>query len=122
MNAERYESTMPSLPTLAGMLESLRLLNSVDDSVRERRAVTLIRSLAEQVQARGYEVVSSSRPAESSALLVVRNPSMPADEVARLLRSAEVACGVVDDCLRLSAHFYNTDEDVSQLLAALPVV
>jgi selenocysteine lyase/cysteine desulfurase len=121
-NAERYESTMPSLPTLAGMLESLRLLNSVDDSVREHRAVALIRSLREQVRARGYEVVSSSRPDEGSALLVVRHPSLPADEVARLLRSAEVACGVVDDCLRFSAHFYNTDEDVSQLLAALPAV
>jgi len=120
--AERYESTMPSLATLAGMVESLSLLNSVEDAERERLATELIRSIAEELRARGYDVVSSPEPAERSALVCVRHPARAADELTRQLRSARVACGVADDALRVSAHFYNTDDDVAALLNALPGV
>ena len=120
--AARYESTMSSLPVLAGTLESLRLLNSIDEAERERRAVTLIRSAAERLQTRGYELRSSPRPDEASALLAVRHPSTPAEELAPTLRSAKVACGVVDDTLRISAHFYNDEADLEALLDALPAV
>jgi len=113
---------MSSLPVLAGMLESLRLLNSVDVDERADRALTLIRSLAEQLQARGYRLAGWTQPEEASALLTFRHPSVPADELARRLRAARVACGVVEDGLRISTHFYNTPADADALVAALPAV
>ncbi len=118
--AERFESTMPSLPVLAGMAESLRLLNSVDDVVRQRRAVALIQSVADELRRRGFEVVSSAEPDEASALVCARHRVLPAEAVARDLRAAGVAVGVADDCFRVSAHFYNTADDTNALLAALP--
>ena len=104
------------------MVESLSLLNSVEDAERERLATELIRSIAEELRARGYDVVSSPEPAERSALVCVRHPARAADELTRQLRSARVSCGVADDALRVSAHFYNTDDDVAALLNALPGV
>lgn len=118
--AARFEPTMSSIPLLAGTVESLRLLHSVDDAERERRALGLVRTAAEDLRERGYELVSSLRPEEASALLSVRHPSIAADELAAQLRSARIASAAVDGCLRVSAHFYNTADDVEALLAALP--
>jgi selenocysteine lyase/cysteine desulfurase len=120
--AARFESTMSSIPLLAGMVESLRLLRGVDEVERERHAVGLIRSAADRLRDRGYAVVSSTLPEEMSSVLSLRHPSLAADEVARRLRSAGVACAAVDGCLRISAHFFNTTDDVDALLAALPAV
>ena len=56
--AARFESTMSSLPGLAGMRESLRLLNSVDDIERRALAAARDRSLT----ACRHAGTSSARP------------------------------------------------------------
>lgn len=119
-DARRFESTMPSLPLLAGMGASLRLLNGFDPVERERRAVALAVAAADGLEARSYALRSSRRPGEGSSLVAARHPSLGQEEVVRELRAAGVACAGVDGALRVSTHFFNTAEDVEALLAALP--
>src|SRR5262249_56013547 len=50
-SAARFEPTMSSIPVLAGMLESLQLLNSFDAKERESRALAAAQSLADGLDA-----------------------------------------------------------------------
>ena len=112
--AARFESTMSSLPGLAGMRESLRLLNGLDDI--ERRALAAAQAIADGLSTRGYELCT---PRPDSAIVSARHPDVPADEIVETLRTAGVAAAAVEGRLRLSTHFYTTGADVEALLAAL---
>jgi selenocysteine lyase/cysteine desulfurase len=111
--AERFEPTMSPIPVLAGMRESLRLLNGFEPEERERRALTAARSIADELSERGYEVSGDS------AIVSARHPRLDAAEIAATLRRARVVCGQVDDRLRFSPHFYTSDEDVAALVASI---
>jgi selenocysteine lyase/cysteine desulfurase len=112
--AARFEPTMSSIPLLAGMRESLRLLNGFGSDERERLALAAAGAIADGLAARGYEVSGDS------AIVSARHPEVDAEEIAVKLRAARVACTEVGGRLRVSPHFYTTDEDVTALLAGLP--
>jgi cysteine desulfurase/selenocysteine lyase len=112
--AARFEPTMNSIPLLAGMLESLRLLNGFEPEERERRALTAARAVADGLAERGYEVSGDS------AIVSARHPRRDAAKLAASLHEARVACTEVEGRLRVSPHFYTTAEDVAALLDALP--
>jgi selenocysteine lyase/cysteine desulfurase len=104
-SAARFEPTMFPLPVLAGMLESLRLLNSFDPAERERRALSAARAIAEGLAARGLPVDD-----HGSSTIV----SVPGVEA-----FPDVVAATVDGRLRLSTHFFTTQEDVDRLLAPI---
>jgi selenocysteine lyase/cysteine desulfurase len=118
--ASRYEPTMSSLAVLAGMRESLRLLNALDDAGRERRALAAAEAIASGLRSRGYELLGSAGTGPRSAIVSARHPSFRADDLVGKLRAAHVVAASVDDALRLSTHLYTTSGDVEALLAALP--
>jgi len=104
-SAARFEPTMSPIPVLAGMRESLRLLNSFDPHERESRAVAAAHALAD-----GLDIA----PVTSSIISVPYS----AELVERLLDRGVVA-GTVGDRLRLSTHFFTTQSDVDRALEAL---
>jgi len=106
-SAARFEPTMSSLPVLAGLLESLRLLNSFDSAERERRALAAARAIAERLGV----------PEPQSSLVAV--PHRDPEALAARLREVGVVAAAVDHRLRLSTHFFTTAEDVERLVERL---
>jgi len=111
-SAARFEPTMSSIPVLAGMRESLRLLNSLDAVERERRALDTARGIAQGLAARGFQV----REQRSS---LVSAPHPDAETLATRLHERGIVAAAVEGNLRLSTHFFTTDSDVQALLDAL---
>ena len=106
-SAARFEPTMSSIPALAGMLESLRLLNSFEPAEREERALAAARSIAERLDA----------PRPQSSLVSV--PGHDAESLVARLRGSGVVAAAVEGILRLSTHFFTTTEDVQAVTEAL---
>ena len=115
--AARFEPTMCSLPALAGMRESLRLLNGIDAGERERRALSAARAIATGLESLGFALCGPV----TSAIVSARHPRLDTGELVATLRAARVVGAEVEGRLRLSPHFFATSTDVEALLAAIPV-
>jgi selenocysteine lyase/cysteine desulfurase len=109
-SAARFEPTMSSIPVLAGMRESLRLLNSFASSERENRAMAAAHAIADGLRTRGFDV-----PSVTSTLVTIPHSA----QLLERLRARGVVAAAVDDRLRLSTHFFTTQEDVARLLRQL---
>lgn len=120
VGARRFEPTILSVPTMAGMRESLSLLAGVGMAAVETQILNLIDRIASALAERSYEVISSRIPAERSALLSFRHHSLDVEPLHAALLKQNVACAIRDRAIRISPHFYNTEEDVDRLLEALP--
>ena len=83
----RFEPTMSSLAGLAGMRESLRLLNGVDERA-ERRALAAAQTIADGPV--GPRVRALLAPSRDSAIVSARHPTLAADEIVETLRTAGV--------------------------------
>lgn len=104
-----------------GLEQSLKLLDETGIERIESHLAELTGQLCDRIAGRGYEIVSSRSPGESSAIVCVRHlGGLSSNEVAARLESAGVIVSPRGDRVRIAPHFYNNSEDIERFLAELP--
>jgi selenocysteine lyase/cysteine desulfurase len=117
--AARFEpGTLNSLG-IAGLGGSLELLLSVGTVAIEARIRELTDRIVGGLQACGWRVVSSRRPGEWSGIVAATHESLDPHDVTRRLTARGIHVSARAGRLRISPHFWNTEEEVDRLLAAL---
>ena len=118
--AERYEAGSLNVTALIGLDAAIRLLLSVGIDRIQARVDALTTRLCRALESEGYVVVSPRQPGEGSGIVSFVSRTAASREVARALRSRSITVSVRDELVRVSPHFYNTDEQIRQLVAELP--
>jgi selenocysteine lyase/cysteine desulfurase len=104
-----------------GLEASLKLLNEVGISAIETHLEKLTDHLCEQLQYTAYEVVSSRLTREKSQIVCIRNTTgLSSMDLYTHLRKRNIITAPRGDRLRISPHFYNTHEEIDELVKALP--
>ena len=116
--ARRFEESVVSLLDTAALGAALELLLDVGVEEIERRVLALAHRLAEGLVERGCEVVEPwpRAAAERSGIVSFRKPGAGPQSVLRDLAAAHVIARIHADFVRLSPHFYNTEEEVDRVL------
>ena len=117
--AQRFQESGTSLLNAAAFQAGVDLFLEVGPAVVEERVLALSSMLAERLADAGCEVVEPwpRRNEESSGIVSFRKPGQSAQEVMRDLNASKVVCRTHADFVRLSPHFYNTEEEIDRVIA-----
>ena len=120
---DKFLVTSTSTPLRAGMLEAINFIQRIGVKEIERRNLDLAASLKRTLQEiPGVKVLSPLDEASSSGLVSFSiNGVDPKLAVARLWDQHRIVARSVSypPCMRVSLHFFNTDEELDQVVAAV---
>jgi selenocysteine lyase/cysteine desulfurase len=121
LSARKFEESVVSLLDTAAFGAALELLLEVGADVIEARVLGLAARLAEGLARNGCEIVEPwpRSKGESSGIVSFRKPGMGAAAVLGNLSAAHVIARTHQDFVRLSPHFYNTEEEVDRVLEVM---
>ncbi len=120
-NALAWESGTGASSLFYGLEQSLKLLQEIGLERIENYLTELSNQLCEMLAGKNYEIVSSRRPGELSAIVCVKNTDgMHCGEIAERLQKEKIIVSPRGDRLRIAPHFYNTPQDIERLVAQLP--
>jgi selenocysteine lyase/cysteine desulfurase len=120
-DAGRFECGTYNVPGLLALKASLELLMSLGVESIGQRIRQLTDRLIDGVIARGYQVISPRSGTQWSGIVSFTSPRHPHDAIVRELRKQrKIEIAQREGRLRASPHFYNTDEQIDRLIAALP--
>ena len=94
-------------------------------SSTQRRVLTLAQLVRAGLEAQGHEIISPDGPGERSGIVCFRPrlASGQALDANALVARLTEACGAVvaarNGLLRVSPHFYNTEDDIARFLSGL---
>lgn len=112
--AERYEGGMLNFPSLYGLQESVRMILEIGADRIERRVLELAGQAADILRRAGATIVN-----ENTNIVAAHWPDREASAIARALESERIIVAARHGNLRVSPHFYNTEEDLARLRAHL---
>jgi cysteine desulfurase / selenocysteine lyase len=118
--ALRFEYGTLNTVGVYGLGAAIDLFLEVGPEKIEEYLLGLSDYLAERLGEKGYEVVSSRRRGETSAIVTCKHESHSPRDLYWLLRSKNIITAPRAGRLRISPHFYNTREEIDTLIAALP--
>lgn len=119
-NAQRYEEGTPNMLGLMGLEAALGLLEEVGIARIAERVLHLSDCAAQGLEAKGYSVESPREDESRAGLVMFRAPHLPNEQVMEALAAAHVTAAVRGGRVRFSPHFYNTEDEISQAIEALP--
>lgn len=117
--ARRFESGTLNAYGITALGASLELLLAAGKPEVERRVLALAGQAADGLEARGWKVVSSRRPGETSGIITAIHPEHDPEEVVRQLAERGVVVAARAGRFRVSPHFYNTAGEVDRMLEEL---
>lgn len=119
--ARRFEESVVSMLDTAALGAALELLLEVGPETIENRVLELSARLAGGLAEHDYELIEPwpRKRAESSGIVSFRKPGSTHHEVLRDLNAARVVARSHRDFVRLSPHFYNTEEEIDRVLEVL---
>ena len=117
----RFEETWISLLDVAGFTAAVELLQLLDQEAVESRVLELSNRLVSGLSERGFQMIEPwpRSLAESSGIVCFRDPRRLTSEVFNLLSANRVICSMRGDFVRLSPHYYNTEEEIDRVLELL---
>jgi len=120
-DARRFEEGSPNVAGIWGFEASLALLMEVGIPRIEARIMALTDYLIAGLQDRDYPIISpiASR-SERSGIITFLPKSGSAEELHQNITEANVVVSQRGPGIRVSPHFYNTEEDIDRLLDVLP--
>ena len=118
-DATRFEEGSYNSIGLFGLGAAIDLLLEIGVPHIEMRVLDLTGRLIEGLQSKGYNVSTPTKESERSGIVVFHSDCHSTTELYELLQRANVVSAERGG-LRLSPHYYNTTEEIEQVLEALP--
>ena len=115
--ARRFEAGTPPIPAIYAGIAGIELMREIGIEETEAHVRELNGLLLAGVDELGARVVTPRAPEQRGALVCVASTDV--DRVVAALADGGVVTSSRDDNLRISAHCYNTAEDVSTVLDLL---
>lgn len=112
--AEKYEGGMLNFPSLYGMGESLRIMHEIGIDRIEERVLSLAEQTAAILRKAGACIAH-----EQTNIVAASWPDRNASHLARRLQAQGIIVAARHGNLRMSPHFYNNEDDLEKLSAAL---
>jgi selenocysteine lyase/cysteine desulfurase len=120
-DAGRYESGTPNLPGIYGFGAAVDLFNGVGLAPIAERIKRLTDRLVDGLELKGYAIVSPRANDAWSGIVSFTSPKHDHVDLAKsLLKGHKIELSVRENRLRASPHFYNTEEQIERLIAAVP--
>jgi cysteine desulfurase/selenocysteine lyase len=119
--ARRYEAGSYNMPGVFSLGGAVELIQEIGIENIAKRLLALTDRLAEGVRAKGYRVISSRQPAEASAIVAFISDVHDHEKIqAHLEAEHRIVIAVRHGRLRASPYCYNTEQEIDQLVEALP--
>ena len=115
--ASRFQSGTPPIPAIYAGVAGIELMQEIGVADTRRHVNALNARMIEGLDELGAQIATPRRPKRRGALICVRSTDAP--ELVRALGREGIVTSDRDGNLRISAHAYNSVDDVDELLAAL---
>lgn len=117
--AERYEGGFLPMPLLYGMGASVEMFLELGPERIEERVLSLAAYAREQLRKMGARLLADEDAAYISPIIAARWEGFEAPVLSLALKQRRILTAARHGNLRISTHFYNNEEDIDILAAAL---
>lgn len=116
----RFEPGTENAAGLYGLLARVEQIHEFGIDNIERRILALNQQMAEGALGKGYQISTPRGPGEQSGILIIKHPDHPNASVLECLNDAKVLVSERSGGIRISPHYYNSEDEVAEVLQALP--
>lgn len=116
-DARRFELGTRNIVDIAGLSESIKIINEFKIKNIEEKIKELNRFLSEGLKSKGYNILTPEN--RNAGILTAVPDNESSEDIYHQLEEKNIILSLRNDALRFSPHFYNTREEVEKILEVI---
>jgi selenocysteine lyase/cysteine desulfurase len=121
-NASRFEEGTKNYIGIYGMGAALKLILGFGLEKVAARVRELTRQLRTGLVAAGFEIMTPEPDEQRAGIITCRKPDWDMTAVHQQLNAAGFSCALRENWLRISPHFYNTEQEVERFIQQIKII
>ena len=117
--AKRFETGTMNAYGIVALGGALEIFLEIGAGDLERRILALADRAATGLADLGFQLISSRRPGETSGIVAAVHPKHAANDLVKRLAQKDIVVAARLGRFRVSAHFYNSEEEIDRMRGAL---
>lgn len=117
--ARRFETGTMNAYGIVALGGALEIFLEIGAGDLERRILALADRAATGLEALGFQIISSRRPGETSGIVAAVHPKHEANDLVKRLAKKDIVVAARAGRFRVSAHFYNSEDEIDRMLGEL---
>lgn len=118
-DGRRFESGCENGSGIMGLASRLSELYRLGPPVIEKRVLALARHVRERCAEAGLSIQYDFKSYEVSGITIIRTPSVNPEDLKNMLRSQNVHVSVRGGAVRISANYYNIEEELNEAITLI---
>jgi len=119
-DAQRFEEGSLNIMGIYALGAAVTQILEIGIQNIEARVLALTNLLIGKLKEKEYQIVSSLVPSERSGIVCFKSSKHSSDELCELLKDNRIIVADRAQSVRVSPHFYNSEEEVEQMMEVLP--
>jgi selenocysteine lyase/cysteine desulfurase len=119
-SAARYEEGTRNLIGMVGMREHLKLFLEIGTDTIEKRIGKLRGMIVTGLKEKGCTFLSPIDFKSASGMVTFSHPKIQSEKLYDALMERSIIVSIREDWIRVSPHFYNTEEEIEEFLKYVP--
>jgi len=119
-NARRFEEGSLNIMGIYALGAAVGQTLDIGIQNIETRVLALTDIFIHKLEEKGYQIVSSLNPEERSGIVCFRSQKHSSAQLFRLLTENNIAVADRAQSVRVSPHFYNSQEEIERMMEVLP--
>ena len=118
-SAERFEPGSENGAGRYGLVARLRQIDTLGAHAIEARVLALTDRLCDGLEANGFRVISPRLAGEKSGIVNAVHDEVSAEILMQRLTKHNIAASLRSGGVRISPHYYNSEDEIDQVIATL---
>lgn len=117
--AQRFEYANAGFIGLTGMVESLKMFNSIGITEIQKLIFNTTDLLIQELRSRGAEVLAHSGLKHRSGIVSFRHPTIDTKLIFNKFQTEHIICSQREGFIRIAVHFYNSEKDIQRIIQVI---
>lgn len=118
-HAGRFEPGTENSTGIFGLVARLKSIVECGPDLIEQRIIALTDQLCSGLETKGYQVTSPRGPREKSGIVTFTHPTINGVTLMERLTQDNIAVSLRAGGIRISPHYYNSEEEIDRILKTL---
>lgn len=118
-DARRYQAANENFIGMNGLVESLKMIHEIGTTTIETKIKAITERAIAELKKGGFVLLTTERWINRGGIVAFKHPKIESKKIFEHLQTRRIVCSLREGYVRLAFHFYNTDEELQQVVSCI---